>query len=305
MNTFSLLFPVFGIIALGFILRRFNIAKHDWIKKLNSLVYYVSLPALIISLFWKTEFTQSTLGFFGFHAGIVIALSLLLAIFLSLFAVKGKTKVAVILGALVGNTMYMGYPILRATYPDFPIGVSLGAGTVQLVVGLLASVLLIEYLVLKTKKLSTYLSDLAVNPLILAVAAGVVLSFIPHNQFSNSVFNFVSAIGETASPIALFTLGAFLYRRFSTESWFLASFAILFKLAALPLIVLLASTLFGWSREFTQISVLVSAMPTAITSFVLAEKYNLDDQLSADVILISTILSIASIPLVVWLLSRI
>lgn len=303
MSTLSLLLPVFGIIGLGYVLHRFRIAKPSWVKILNLFVYYVSLPALILSLFWKMEFTPSTLSFFGFHAGLIITISLLLFAFLSLFSLKNKTKVAVILGAVVGNTMYMGYPILRATFPNFPIEVSMGAGTVQLIVGLLTAVFLVEYLIQRTKEVSTYFLDLAKNPLLISAVIGIILSFIPHNQTGNTVFNLLSILGETASPLALFTLGVFMYRKFSKQSWLLGGFAILTKLIFLPIMVLVVSLLFGLSQEFTQVSILISAMPTAVTSFVLAEKYYLNEELTADVILVSTLLSITTIPIVIWFLN--
>lgn len=94
-----------------------------------------------------------------------------------------------------------------------------------------------------------------------------------------------------------------MYRKFSKHSWLLGGFAITAKLVILPLVVFLISVLFGYSKEFTQVSVLISAMPTAITSFVLAQKYSLNEQLTADIILVSTLLSILSLPVAVWLVS--
>lgn len=294
--------PIFAIIALGFVAQRYISIKPSWITFLNFCIYYVSLPALIISLFSKIEFTQNTIGFLGFHGGVIIIVSLLLVGILSLLTIATKTKVAIVLGAMVGNTVYMGYPILRTTYPDFPIEVAMGAGTIQLIVGLLVSIFLIEYLIQKTKKFSTYFRDLVRDPLVIAVILGVILSFIPQSNTTDIFFKIVATISITASPLALFTLGVFMHRSFSKQSWFLGGFAILAKLVLFPIVVLFLSLIFGYSKEFTQISVVVSAMPTAVTSFVLAQKYSLNEELTADIILVSTILSLISMPCIVWLL---
>ncbi len=301
-SIFMLLIPVFGFIVLGYLLHRYNIAKTEWVKKLNLFVYYFSLPALIINLFWKIEFTKSTLGFLGFHSLLIIFLSIFLIFILSFFNINNKTKVAVVLGAMVGNTMYMGYPILRATYPNFPIEVSMGAGAIQLVVGILVSLFLIEFFVLKTKRVSVYFIDFIKNPLVLAVLVGIVLNFIFDNKTDNTVLSIISMIGETASPLALFTLGVFMHSNFSKQSLFLGSFAVMTKLLLLPVFVFLASLLLGYDKDFVHISVLISAMPTAITSFVLAQKYDLEEELATDIILVSTILSVVSIPIIVWFL---
>lgn len=302
LSIFILLLPVFGFIALGYLLQRYKIAKTEWVKKLNLFVYYFSLPALIISLFWKIEFTKSTLGFLGFHSLLIIFSSIFLIFILSLFNIHSKTKVAVVLGAMVGNTMYMGYPILSATYPSFPIEVSMGAGAIQLVVGLLVSLFLIEFFILKTKKIFIYFIDFIKNPLVLSVIVGIALNLIFDNKTNNIVLSMISIIGETASPLALFTLGVFMHSDFSKQNLFLGSFAVMTKLVLLPIFVFLASLLLGYDKDFVQISVLISAMPTAITSFVLAQKYDLEEQLATDIILVSTILSIVSIPIIIWFL---
>lgn len=301
-NAFMVLLPVFGIIAFGYVLHRYNIVKIKLVHILNLFIYYVSLPALIISLFWNIEFTKSTLGFFGFHAGLIILLSLVLMLILSAFKINSKNKIAIMLGVMVGNTVYMGYPILGATYPDFPIEVGIGAGAIQLITGLLMAVLFVEYMVLRTKKLSTYMLDLAQNPLVIACILGAGLSLIPHSETMNAGFKVVSVLGQTASPLALLTLGFFMNRHISKKSIMLGSMAVMAKLVILPVAVFIISILLGYSRELIQVSVLISAMPTAVTSFILAEKYNLDENLSADIILASTIFSIISIPIVVWLL---
>lgn len=301
-SIFVLLIPVFGFIVLGYLLHLYNLVKTEWVKKLNFFVYYFSLPALIISLFWKIEFTKSTLGFLGFHSLLIIFLSIFLVFLLSLFKINNKTKVAIVLGAVVGNTMYMGYPILRTTYPSFPIEVSMGAGVVQLVVGLLVSLFLIEFFVLKTKKISVYFIDFIKNPLVLATIIGIVLNLMFDNKTDNIILSIISMIGETASPLALFTLGVFMHNDFSKQSFLLGSFTVIAKLVLLPFFVFLASVLFGYNNEFVQISVLISAMPTAITSFVLAQKYDLEEQLATDIILGSTILSVVSIPLILLFL---
>lgn len=207
------------------------------------------------------------------------------------------------LGVIMGNTLYMGYPILRSTFPDFPIEISMGAGTIQLISAILVGIILVEYIIKKTENFSTYIIDLAKNPLIIAVILGIFLSFIPHNQTSETIFKLISLIGESASPLALFTLGIFMNRKFSSHNWSLSGLVMLIKLILLPIIILLLSIGLGFSKEFIQVSVLISAMPTAITSFVLAQKYNLDEQLSADIIVVSTVLSIASLPLVAWLIN--
>jgi predicted permease len=67
----------------------------------------------------------------------------------------------------------------------------------------------------------------------------------------------------------------------------------------LPGIAGLALTLLGLSSDARLAMVLMSGMPTAFTSVILAEEYNLDRQLAASSILLSTIMLPLMIPF--WL----
>jgi hypothetical protein len=51
-----------------------------------------------------------------------------------------------------------------------------------------------------------------------------------------------------------------------------------------------------------QIILLYSSLPSAVVNFVLTEKYNQDPQLAASIILLTTLISVATIPLVLWLI---
>lgn len=301
-STAMILLPVFGLIGLGYVLHKYNIIKEHVARWLNYAIYYVSLPALIVSLFWNIEFTRSTITFFGFHVGLILVLSVLLVGIMSVFAIEQKMKVALILTIMVGNTVYMGYPLISRAYPDFPLEVAIGAGALQLISGLLIALFFIEYLVLKTKKFSVYMIDLVKNPLVIAVVIGVVMSILPHNQSITPITQFIALIGKTASPLALLTLGFFMNRSLSKKSIMLGSIAVVAKLALLPLLVFALSYLLGYSKAFVQVSVLISAMPTAVTSFVIAQKYALDEDFCADVIFASTLISIVTLPVVIWLL---
>lgn len=297
-----ILLPVFGLIGLGYVLHRYNLVKEGAARWLNYVVYYVSLPALIVSLFWNIEFTRSTITFFGFHVGLILVLSLLLVGIMSAFAIERKVKVALLLTIMVGNTVYMGYPLISRAYPNFPIEVAIGAGALQLISGLLIALFFVEYLVLKTKKFSVYMIDLVKNPLVIAVFIGVLMSILPHDQTTSPIARFIALIGKSASPLALVTLGFFMNRSLSKHSIMLGGIAVVAKLALLPLLVFALSYLVGYSKEYVQISVLISAMPTAVTSFVIAQKYALDEDLCADIIFVSTLVSIVTLPVVIWLL---
>jgi predicted permease len=64
----------------------------------------------------------------------------------------------------------------------------------------------------------------------------------------------------------------------------------------------LAVYLIGAQGVNRQVLLLYGALPAAVINFVLTEKYRQDPSLAASIVVISTLISLFSIPLVFWLI---
>jgi hypothetical protein len=113
-------------------------------------------------------------------------------------------------------------------------------------------------------------------------------------------------LGLTASPVALFTLGGFLYGRFLKENLNLVILASFLKMIAFPVMIFLGSyyllNFYALPAADLKVLILLSSMPVAVTTFVIAERFNLNRALVGNSILISTIFSFIVAPLVILLL---
>jgi predicted permease len=106
-------------------------------------------------------------------------------------------------------------------------------------------------------------------------------------------------LGLTASPVALFALGGFIYGRFLKKDLELVFLISLLKTAILPLFIV-AGSLILFKADSLKIIVLLSSMPVAATTFVIAEKFNLNKELVGNSILISTIVSFVVAPIIFY-----
>ena len=99
-------------------------------------------------------------------------------------------------------------------------------------------------------------------------------------------------MGQTASAIAIFVLGMFIYDRFSLKSVREALPYSLFRMLALPLIawITLRFILPGGS-EVDQFLLLENAMPAAIALVVFAERYDYKVTEIAGIVSLTSILS--------------
>ena len=223
-------------------------------------------------------------------------------IVLGSFGMSKAMKASVFMSVMVGNTVYMGFPLVGRAIPAEQYDAVVAVATLQLVLGLLFSIFAIEFWVVRSKKFKIYRDDLVKNPLIISLVAGLLLGLIAWQGKSADILkSSLAMLGATASPLALFALGAFMHGKFMKEharaSWIVSAV----KLILLPLSIFGILRLLDLPHYIVDVSALLFAMPVAVTTFVLSEKYNLEKHFNASVIVLSTALSVIVLPLLLAL----
>lgn len=286
--------PIFFLILIGWFLRKKKIVKDTWIKVLNDFVYYIALPALIFLSFAPTVWTQELLKAITFQLTYLTALAVILFASLSLLPMRPKVKASFFVLVLLVNSVYMGFPII-SSFTSRPLAEIAPLATFYLIFGLVASIFAIEYWVHKSGKIHTYADDFLKNPLLLSLIAGILASIFFKSTALEIVLTPLSMIAATASPLALFTLGAFMHGKYSNHHIPATTIAILLKLIIIPAITFVVSSSLQLGYEMQVTTTLTAAMPTAVTAFVLSEKYQLESKFIAIGIILTTLLSFATL----------
>lgn len=268
--------------------------EKTWIHILNVFVYYISLPTLLLVSFWNIDWAQReilpTLGF-NFLAIFIFAAFVFLA--LSLSRLKNQMKATVFLTVMVGNTVYIGFPMMSDAFGAENFGHVAAVATAHLVVGLILAIMMIEFWVLKSKNPKVYLNDFIKNPLIHAIVLGIGLSLIGFEGYvAELIKRPLAMLGATASPVALFALGGFMRGKFIQKNFGLTSVIVGLKILVFPLFLLLLANWFNLNAVTLGVSVLSAAVPVAVTTFVIAEQYKLDKAFVGNAILLSTAASV-------------
>ncbi|MFA5991676.1 MAG: AEC family transporter [Candidatus Doudnabacteria bacterium] len=297
-SVLGIVLPIFALVYIGYYFRRLKLCTDEWVDVLNKFVYYVSLPAVIIVSFWDIQWRSIEIWTaVGWNAVAYLAFAVL--VFLSLQSLKhlsGATKSAMFMVSLVGNTVYLGFPILIHALGTAKASYVIASGTAHLVLGLVLSILAVDFWVVKSKKLSLYRDDLIKNPFTLSVVAGILLSLIGlRGPLLNVIHTPLAMLGGTATPLALFTLGGFLHGKFLRQHITRSLVWTGIKILAFPLFLWLFMLLLPADRNIVQVSVLTGTMPVAVTCFVIAKKFKLDEAFVTNVILLSTAISVITI----------
>ena|SRR3989344_665604 len=284
--------PIFLIIFFGWLFKKFKIINDQWIHILNSFAYYVSLPALIIASFWEISFLdKNSLNIIFWSVFSIVLFSFFVFLVLSFIKINKSAKTAIFLSATVGNTIYMGFPLVELGLGKEYLLNGVLIGVIYLVAPLLISIFVIRYWHSREHSIFKQLFDFLKNPLVISSIAGIAVSFI--NFDSEWIFGIkksISMLGLTASPISLFALGGFLYKRFLKKDLGKVIFVSSLKMVAFPLIIAIYP-LYFFKINDSNTFILLASMPVAVTTFVIAEKFNMDKDLVGNSIFISTIFS--------------
>jgi predicted permease len=291
--TLDIVGPVFLTILLGFTLRRASFVNDDFVRRTSQLVFYVGLPALIVGKMADAPierllypgaallFVAGTLLFFG--------LSWLLA---PLVVSGGPSRGAFVQGCFRGNIAIVGLSIVSSmmdkeatTAAVFLLAFSLP----------LYNILAVVVLTTTTPRegrtgWKALLREIALNPPVLAVAAGLAIAALPF-RLPSFVLKTFTYLGDMTLPLALIGIGAGLsissvLSRLTPTLW-----AVVIKNIATPALMGWAAWALGLGNAMTALLFVVTAAPTAVSSFVMVKAMDGDADLAAAIVMATTLAS--------------
>ena len=306
--------PFFALVLAGYLAARRHVLPESAIPGLNAFVLYFALPCLLLRFGMNTPL-------FDLLNPAVLAVYLTAALVIVLFTVAVTLGARVHLkdaafGALVAafpNTGFMGVPLLVALMGPAAAG--------PVICTVLADLLVTSSLCIALAQahgaagqgsraaLRRALRGTLSNPLPWSIALGAVLS-VTGMRLPGPVDTVVTMLAAAATPVALFTIGAVLWRagQHSRRQTRPADYVpvALIKLFVHPLLVF---ALAAGAREMGaplsvfQITVLTlaAALPSASNVSLLAERYGADNGRIARIIMTSTVLAFVSFSGLAWL----
>jgi predicted permease len=304
--TLSVVLPIFGLVLAGYVCRWAGVFGPAATSELNRFVVWLGLPALLFDV--TANASWADLYQPGFAAAFTLAC--FAVFFLTLALRTGKRGLAEgsvdALNAAYPNSGYMGFPLgLLVFGPEsFPLVTISAIITVCVLFGF--TIVLLEIGIQERGRFWATLRKVALslvkNPLLVAPALGILFAATGLTM-PKSAGSFLDLLGAAASPCALVALGTFMADRQPSEERDTAGVVLLtvLKLLLLPAIAwVLARYVFALPQDPTDLLVLLCALPTGTGPFMLAEYYKRGAPITANTILTSTILSVITLSVLVY-----
>jgi malonate transporter len=293
--------PFFALIFCGYGAGRLRLLSEASVAGVNAFVFYFALPAFIFNLLATSPLTDVVNGpFVAAYLGtglVVFAVATVLGYLL--FEVRRSGAVLQGSAAVLGNTGYMGIPLVAAAFGDrAAIPLVLGL-TLEATVLIPLTIILVEAQKGLDRGWSHLLGSVADamvrNPIIIAIFTGVLVSAVSLG-LPTPIENFTDLLGRAAGPCALFALGATLASFPISSGISEVSYMTFFKLLIHPAAIWFATTrLFDVDPLWASVAILGAALPVAANVFIVAKQYDTYVERVSSAILISTAISVVTV----------
>lgn len=265
---------------------------------LTSLVYYLLLPALVLSVLWRAELDESAL-IIASAAALGILSGMLLSLLASrLTGITSARTGAILLATAFPNATYMGLPVLDEVFGSWASSVAIQYDLFACTPLLFTLGVLISARLGRPGAASQVpLSDLSRIPALWAALLAVALNLLAV-PVPVVVDGWLDLLQRGVVPLMLIALGLSLqWQRTGRQDIALYGLVIVLRLFVLPGLVLMYVGNFQLSAQLQAAIVLEAAMPSMVIGIVLCERFGLDTGLYAALVTITTVLSLFTLPL--------
>ncbi len=286
--SFNSVTPVFLLMLTGYILKGLKITDKKGFDTVNKLVFKVFLPTLLFYNIYKTEssevFNPKLIAFTFVGTLIVFVLG-----YASVFVLtKDNSKRGVMLqGFFRSNYAILGLPLVEYICRDKTSGLS--SLMVAVIVPLFNVLAVISLERFRDGKLNIkkMIKGIITNPLIIGCLLGL-LFFAVNLNLPSVVEKAVSDISKIASPLAIIVLGASF--TFSSLAGCVKELitVVSTRLIIVPAIAIFFAVLLGFTGEALACVLIAFGAPVAVSSFSMAQQMGGDENLAAQVVVVSS-----------------
>ena len=284
--------PVILMIAFGYGLYKYGTLNDEFVERASRLVFNFALPALLFSTISSSAVTQLTdfkVISVGIGATLLVFFSLLL---LAPILIRQRNDRGVVIqGAFRSNMGIIGLAYCANAYGAEGLAYgSVYLGGLTILYNVLSVGVLNVYQNTQTSWLKI-LKDILSNPIILSIVLGIIVSAF-NISIPAIVTNSVEYFGQLTLPLALLCTGAALRFSKMKANGLASVVSILTKCAIYPAVLVSTALIFDLNGMPLMIVFLMATCPTAAASYVMVRKIGGNHELAAQIIAISTVLSV-------------
>jgi len=286
--SFEAVTPIFLLMLLGYVLKNIKVVDKKCFDGMNKLVFKVFLPTLLFYNIYNTQNPEV------FNSKLVVftIVGVLVVFFVGYVSVLHLTKDNSRRGVMLQGFFRSNYAILGIPLVNYVCGEK-ASGLVSLMVAVVVPLFNVLAVVSLERfrdgniNVAKLLKGVITNPLIIGCVLGAV--FFGFGITLPSVLEkTVSDISKIATPLAIIVLGASF--TFSSIKGYVKELVITVsaRLVIVPLVMLSIAAALGFKGEALACLMVVFGSPVAVSSFSMAKQMDGDENLAAQVVVVSS-----------------
>jgi len=276
----------------GMLFRMSKLLPSNAHKGISAWIIYLALPAVSFKYLphiqWSNQLMLPAL------MPVIVWLGgwLFVRLYSSINKIGKSTEGALKLSSGLSNTSFVGFPLIMAYFSDKELGIAVICDQVTFMMLSTAGVLVAINASQKQKlSVKTIIKKVLRFPPFLGCVGALT---IPHFIDISSLNPLFDKLAVTVAPLALFSIGLQLkFDGWKNELKHIGA-SLTYKLLIAPALVLGVALLMGLKGIIPQIAIFEAAMPTLLTSGVVAEEYSVNPKLSSLIIGISILVAFAT-----------
>ena len=297
--AFHAIVPLFLIIAVGYTVKRLGWIGPEEVRRFNKVTFYTFMPVMLFYNIYTSDFSQAVrLPYALFVVGAALGV-VAVSFAVTLLAEKMPERRGVMIqAAFRSNFVLLGLPIAAELLPEGNLGVTALMVAIVVPIYNMMSVVVLEYFRGGKPRAGEVLLAVVKNPLILGSVAGLLVQAL-HITLPEVLVSFAGKMNSAATPLILLLLGASFETREIARYKKELLVCVGLRLVVFPGALLTLSMLMGL-RDIEFVTVLaMTAAPTAVNSFNMAQQLGGDSQLAGSAVVVSTAASFFT--LFVWI----
>ncbi len=181
LDIFLIIAPLFIIIFATAVLRRTGFIAHDWSIPLNQFALNIGLPAMIFLALIQTTITwQQEFSLIGINVVLLTVVMFLSYGVARILKLSNRMRDTIILCLMFSNVAYLGIPVLTQVYgTDVLSQISIIVAVYLFgLFGIGVTFLALLHHTSGASPLRSVARSLVTNPLLLAIAAGILINIL-------------------------------------------------------------------------------------------------------------------------------
>lgn len=291
---------LFLIMLLGVYGSKKNIITNEINKGLTEILLKITLPLMIVSSFvfrfdqsMKANITKAFL--YAFLTFIIVAI----ISYVFLTPIKSEKRGILQFANVFSNCGFIGFPIMESIY-------GLEGVVYTSIFNMYFAIFTWTYgvMIFTGNVTLKEIKKVLLNPCVIAVYIGMFI-MVFNIQIPIVIYSTIKTVGSMTAPLSMIIVGVILSKASIKEylkDWTIYYESII-KLLIIPLIIYFITLFIGDSSKVSNTMIILSAMPAAAMTSILAENFNKEKEYASVIVFFTTLFSIITFPIILRLIS--